>query len=180
MLANSYTDRRSDDLLGNATPFDQFVHGRRLQMQASFVPTSTAGITGTLHVVWHETTLDDPNPGYHDVFYASLNVGNCGLPCGQWNDGRVGDSNETAGRKEVDPKAYSIAPDIEVEPDGNKKYVVYMEGDEGSEFDVADVLYNIFFNSTENLTVTSNPSPTPDATDIASNPRVLLPIILKQ
>ena len=167
-----FTLRRSDDDPGSGTPtlHNSSIHARRLQIEASFVPTTTVGITGTLHVVWHQTTNPDSTFRYHDVRYNSLQINTtCRNNCTVWSDGAAG-FNETAGRKIVaergDEEAYSASPDIVGGTDSNL-HIVYMQSNEASGFDVKDVEYDTLFNSTQDLPAVDNPGP------------VFLPVILR-
>jgi hypothetical protein len=153
--AGNYVARRSDDNPSSGTPpfGDSTVHANRLQLRAELAPTT--GISGTLHVVWHETTEAGASD-HHNVWYGArpFAAGNdCGGEACSWAL-----SNETSGKKAVDPLAYSAAPDIAV--DGNsdpaKLYGMYMESSDEAGFDVEETTYNVYYNGTEAITVAAD------------------------
>jgi hypothetical protein len=171
--AGSYTKRRSDnnDATGNPTFHADSVQGRRLQLRATFVPTSTVTISGTLHAVWHQTTSSPPS-FYHDVLYATRTLGFC-AGCLEWTV----PVNETAGKKVVadaNHRSYSAAADIVVGAQG-ALHGVYMESDEEGGFKLDQVVWNILFSSSvPNLTIVVNPTPTP-----LGPPTIYLPMVSK-
>jgi hypothetical protein len=168
----------SSNLLGSE-------HAKRLQLQATFQLTTTAPITGLLHVVWHQTT-SNASDHYHDIWYAYNTIGSdaCGPECG-WS----APTNETAGKKfGSSPNAhyYSMSPDMGVGPNG-RLHLVYMEGADDVAYDLADSVFNIIYNGSSALVEpfpTGIPTPDPDPTEPTptpdpSKPTIRLPIILK-
>lgn len=167
-----YLARRSDDNPGSGTPpfLDSTVHANRLQIRAELAPT--AGISGTLHIVWHQTT-DAGVSDHHDVWYGArpFAAGNdCGGDVCSWDL-----TNETIGYKAVDNFAYSVAPDIAVDAsnDPAKLYAVYMESDQEAGFDVDEVTYNVYYNGTEPITIP------PDGGSGGGGGGIFLPVVLK-
>jgi hypothetical protein len=153
-----YTDRRSDENpFNNSNTLRSSDHARRLQLQATFVTTTTSGITGTLHVVWHQTdNFLDPTTYKHDVNYSARRftqndaIG-CGGPC-EWSTPVANNKNNNPLDNSV---FYSMQPDIAVDRFG-KTYVVYMESKNPDEYDIVlpgnDLkVVDIIFNGTQEL-----------------------------
>jgi hypothetical protein len=171
----NYVARRSDDNEFSGTPpfLDSTVHASRLQIRAEMVPS--AGVSGTLHIVWHQTTEDAGGSDHNDVYYGARSFAS-GNDCGEGPDSCTWDiTNETTGYKDVDPKAYSASPDITVDSNSvpAKLYGVYMESNEEAGFDVDEVTYNVYYNGTEPITIPS------DGGSGGGGGGIFLPVVLK-
>jgi hypothetical protein len=169
-----YLARRSDDNEGSGTPpfGDSTVHANRLQIRAELVPS--AGVTGTLHIVWHQTTEAGVSD-HHDVWYGARSFA-AGDDCGGGPASCTWDiTNETSGYKAIDPFAYSASPDITVDSNSvpAKLYSVYMESNEEGGFDVDEVTYNVYYNGTEPITIPS------DGGSGGGGGGIFLPVVLK-
>ena len=174
--AGQYSARRSDndEAVGIPAFHSESVQGRRLQLRATFVPTTTPTISGTLHVVWHETTDEMGSPSaYHDIFYTSHKIGNCGPPCTEWI-APVNETDNALMKKVFEQRSYSAAADIAFGANG-ALHGVYTESNEEGGFKLDQVIWNIVFSSSvPDLTITRNPTPTP-----LGDPTVYLPMISK-
>lgn len=172
--AGSYVARVSDSNgAGSGNDLDPpagegSVHGKRLQIQATFQPGSGA-VTGYLHIVWHQTNPSGGTGGVykHDVFHNSRPFpdSQCGIDC--WgtpnNNNKLG-SNPSA-------LFYSMSPDVAVDSSG-QVYAVYMESKDDGEFEVTTAngsntlkVIDIIYNGTKAL--------------VDSSRKVYLPAIVK-
>jgi len=166
IIDGEYDGHRSDNNTSSGSPpfGESTEHASRLQIQAELAPT--AGISGTLHVVWHQTT-DDGASDHHDVWYIARPFAagdNCGGDTCEWTT----PFNETDNEKAKNDFAYSASPDIAIDANSNpaKLYALYMEGDQEAEFDVDNVIYNVYYQGTVPITV-------------AADGGTYLPIVLK-
>jgi hypothetical protein len=170
---STFTQRLSDNDPGTGAN-DLTEHSERLQLRSTFQVTSTAGITGILHLVWHQTVYTNtPAEGdvyNHDVFYSSRKFGtSCPGGC-IWSPA----TNETISDKFTPSSqwAYSMSPDIGVGQNG-RIHVVYMEGKQNQEFRLENTIFDIIYQGTCEGTV-------PGQCGLKdNNPKVFLPIILK-
>lgn len=197
----SYTDRRSDN---NPSDTNNALrgtgHAERLQLSVAIDPGE--GISGTVHLAWHQTAVDGA-AYYHDIFYSAY--GPFGEDVYDWKydpalnetDANGTAPNGTLGKvDEVNyPRAYSTAPDIAAAPGAEESptgevHMVYMEGDQNggalSGFKIIDP--NPLNNFTFNVYYTNNIGELGDdcatgllcmATPDVVNNGVFLPVLLK-
>jgi hypothetical protein len=157
----------SDHDPSDSTPDVQgSAHARRLQIKATAVTSTTAGVDAVIHAVWHETTSGSPNR--HDVQYDFFQDGICG-DCGSWPGWNPETYNNKFGSSPNAPY-YSMSPDIASA--NGELYGFYMEGKEDGGYDVNDAfVFDVIYNGTVALTDTTKTNPTDGGT--------YLPIIMK-
>jgi hypothetical protein len=201
----SYTDRRSDN---NPSDTNNALrgtgHAERLQLSAAIDPEE--GISGTVHLAWHQTAKDGA-AYYHDIFYSVYGPYGEGVydwksdhnPALNETDANGTYPNGTLGKVDETTyfRAYSTAPDIAVAP-GNEEgpagevHMVYMEGDQnGTGTDGYEILdpdneftFNVYYtNNIGEFGDACNPDPDIGLlcmkTPDVGNTGAYLPILLK-
>lgn len=203
-LDTTYHRRLSDNSTGESdsdpNSVRNTIHAKGLQLSAAMGMDSTADVSGTVHLVWHQSyDPDPPDPDHggggsedlhHDLFYSVYkNVAEAPNVSYAWRPDdpdpadpdwyyREFEYNETDGvndpGKEINDRAYSTAPDIAVGPDG-EVHLVYMEGNvaggaNGAGYRIDETIFTVYYNNNFGVAMS-----TPDVV----NNNVYMPVILK-